>query len=188
MAKAGVFSSSWDAGLHQRVRRVNLHGEKRIFRGIDCAELARALSRATFLKSETRGKQIALHFSKNAWLGIHLGMSGKLRVEAPDFGPASMIIFVLVQARRALVLQDPRMFGRVRFHVGKEPPDWWSRGLRRSARASLPQSGCAPGLRRRRVAIKTALTLPGALAGVGNWMADEIYGRPASIRSWWRSS
>ena len=177
LAEVEYFRTRWDAGLRQRVQGVKLHGEKRIFRGIDRAELERVLKGAMFLKSETRGKQIALHFTKNAWLGIHLGMSGNLRVEAPDFEPGKHDHLVLVQARRALVLQDPRMFGRVRFQVGKEPPDWWCDGPPAVGSREFTVKWVRDGLRRRRVPIKTALLSQALFAGVGNWMADEILWR-----------
>ena len=44
-------------------------------------------------------------------IGLHLGMTGELRVEKPDYSPCrrSTIISVLRQAKRALVwFEDPR--------------------------------------------------------------------------------
>src|SRR5438445_8928270 len=113
LAEVEYFRTRWDAGLRQRIVRVLLHGEKRIFRGSDPSAIERSLRGAMLLGSETRGKQIAFRFSKGAWLGVHLGMSGKLRVEPADFSPGRHVHLVLVQKRQTLVFSDPRMFGRV---------------------------------------------------------------------------
>jgi formamidopyrimidine-DNA glycosylase len=125
--------------------------------------------------SETQGKQIMFRFSKNAWLGVHLGMTGKLRVERPHFAPGKHDHMVLVQKRQALVFTDPRMFGRVRFHRGKIPPTWWS---------ALPPAVTARAFtvrrlreilqRRARTPLKGLLLMQEFFPGIGNWMADEI--------------
>src|SRR6202045_1123554 len=60
-----------------------------------------------------------------SWLGIHLGMTGKIRVESANYRPAKHDHLVLFQRERALVFTDSRQFGRVRFHHGADEPDWW---------------------------------------------------------------
>jgi Formamidopyrimidine-DNA glycosylase N-terminal domain len=120
LAEVEYFRRRWDDGIGQRVVRVELHGEKRVFRGSDPDLIQKTLRGAKLRDSETRGKQIVFRFSKGAWLGIHLGMSGKLRVETANFSPRKHDHLVLVQKPRTLVFSDPRMFGRVRFHVGKD--------------------------------------------------------------------
>jgi formamidopyrimidine-DNA glycosylase len=125
LAEVEYFRRRWDDGIGQRVVRVDLHGKKRVFRDSDPDLIEKTLRGQKLLGSERGGKQIAFRFSKDAWLGIHLGMSGKLRVEAADFTPGKHDHLALFQKTRTLVFSDPRTFGRVRFHVGKEMPDWW---------------------------------------------------------------
>ena len=137
-----------------------------------------ALKGATYLRSEARAKLMCFRFSHDAWLGIHLGMTGKLRVEPPDFAPGTHDHLVLRQSARSLVFSDPRMFGRVHFHQGRETPGWW---------AKLPPAVTSPEFtldlvraflrRRKRLAVKAALLVQTAFPGVGNWMADEILWR-----------
>ena len=64
-------------------------------------------------------------FSGDNWLGIHLGMTGKIHVERPDFRRAKHDHLVLIQRDRVLVFTDPRQLGHVQFHHGKDAPDWW---------------------------------------------------------------
>ena len=175
LAEVEYFRTRWNVGLRQRVARVLLHEKKRIFRGGDSREIVRTLSGAMLLGSETRGKQMAFQFSKGGWLGVHLGMSGKLHIEVADYVPGKHDHLVLVQKRQVLVFSDPRMFGRVRFHLGKEAPAWWSAlppaVTSREFTLALLRSILE---RRARAPLKALLLMQEFFPGIGNWMADEI--------------
>lgn len=174
LAEVEYFRKQWDAGVGQRIREIAIHGGKRIFRGGDPAEIEATLRGSTLRSSETHGKQMVFRFSKNAWLGIHLGMTGKLRVEPATFEPTRHDHLVLFQKRQTLVFTDARMFGRVRFHCGKDVPSWW---------AKLPAAITSPEFtvtrlreifQRRHAPLKAMLLAQDVFPGVGNWMADEI--------------
>lgn len=175
LAEVEYFRRRWDDGIGQRIVRVALHSEKRVFRGSDPHLLEKTLRGRKLIESETRGKQVAFRFSGGAWLGIHLGMSGKLRLETPDFAPTKHDHLALFQKARVLIFSDPRMFGRVRFDVGKKTPDWW---------ATLPPAVISREFttsrlreilrRRRRTPLKALLLMQEFFPGIGNWMADEI--------------
>lgn len=178
LAEVEFFRKQWDVGRKQKIVAVHLNSGKRIFRGIDLETLRQTLVGARLLESQAHGKQMLFRFSKNAWVGIHLGMTGKLEAvpsgQVP-FSPAKHDHFVLRLAQRSLVFTDPRQFGRVLFHIGRTAPPWWTR---------LPPSLLDPKfslpfmdafLRRHRVApIKAVLLLQAGFPGIGNWMADEI--------------
>ena len=72
LAEVEYFRKQWDAGLRQRILRVDLRQEKRIFRGTDTAAIERALPEALLLSSEANGKQMLFRFSDGLWLGLHL--------------------------------------------------------------------------------------------------------------------
>jgi formamidopyrimidine-DNA glycosylase len=146
--------------------------------------LKRALTGALFESSEARAKQILFRFSRGrsraarAWLGIHLGMTGRLRAEPRHFRPGKHDHLVLVTARASLVLEDMRMFGRVRFASGVKPPSWWTALPPAVNSAEFTIQRLRAFLQRRaRLAIKPALLVQAAFPGVGNWMADEILWR-----------
>src|SRR3954468_21828540 len=127
LAEVEYFRKKWDVGIGDTVRAVRLHGQKRIFRGVDPLALKRHLSGQKLCESKARGKQMLFVFAGNdpnktrarenarCWLGIHLGMSGKLRVEAANFRAGKHDHLVLQQTKRTLVFSDARQFGRVRF-------------------------------------------------------------------------
>jgi formamidopyrimidine-DNA glycosylase len=178
LAEVEYYRQVWNAGLRRKVERVALHAGKRIFRGENTARLKKAIAGARLLSSEARAKQMLFRFSGGAWLGVHLGMTGKLRVESVDFRAEKHDHLVLFQTRQRLIFSDPRQFGRVRFHEGKEPPPWWT---------ALPIAVTSPDFtvdlvreffrRRARLAVKGALLQQERFPGVGNWMADEILWR-----------
>ena len=175
LAEVEYFRRQWDSGLGWRLIGVAPHPEKRVFRGTDVAALEKALTGARFLSSEGHGKQMLFRFSRGAWLGIHLGMSGRLRVEVAGISPGKHDHLVLFQEERSLVYSDPRMFGRVQFALGKGVPEWWR---------NLPPAVISPTFtrtmlceqlhRRRRSPVKAVLLDQTLFPGVGNWMADEI--------------
>ena len=178
LAEVEFYRKQWDAGRKQKIVSVHLHAGKRIFRGLNPAALRRALTGARLLDSQAHGKQMLFRFSKNVWIGIHLGLTGKLQA-APSrpapFRPARHDHLVLRLARQRLVFSDPRQFGRVLLHSGRAAPPWWKR---------LPPALLAGGFslavmerflsRHRAAPVKAVLLLQAGFPGIGNWMADEI--------------
>lgn len=175
LAEVEYFRKQWDVGRGEKIVRVSLHREKRIFRGQDTRRLTRALTGAVLTGSEARGKQLLFTFSGNAWLGVHLGMTGKLLVEGPGFEPGKHDHLVLYQTKRALIYNDMRLFGRILFHHGPEQPDWWAKipaaltddGFTAEALAKILAA-------RSKSPLKSLLLLQNYFPGIGNWMADEI--------------
>ncbi len=224
LAEVEFYRKRWyRAAVGERVTRILTHDKKKLLRELNLPAFRRALVGATLQYSEARAKQMLFRFSGDVWLGIHLGMTGELRVEPPDYAPGKHDHLVLVTAKagrvapaeprlteggfpyarpiaHVLVFTDPRMFGRVDFHVGKEPPTWWMKIAPAILSPAFTVSAIADFLqRRRRTPIKAALLMQERFPGVGNWMADEILWRaaihparlagsltPAEIRSLWR--
>jgi formamidopyrimidine-DNA glycosylase len=178
LAEVEFYRRQWDPGLGQKVTRVQLHATKRIFRGSNPRNLAREITASRFLRSSSWGKQMLFEFSGDNWIGIHLGMTGKLRVEPTTFRPDNHDHLVFHQAKRALVFRDARLFGRVRFHHGKTAPDWWRTGAPDIASESFDRPFFDAFLKRHgRAPVKSVLLLQSGFAGIGNWMADEILWR-----------
>jgi formamidopyrimidine-DNA glycosylase len=178
LAEVEFFRKQWDPGLGQKIVAVQLHPRKRIFRGSDPRKIVKDLTGRRFMRSHARGKRMFFEFSGGNWIGIHLGMTGKLRTEPPGFRPEKHDHFALQQTRQALVFRDARLFGRVRFHHGKSEPEWWRAGGpeissdefdRAFVNAFLDGHGRAP--------IKAVVLMQDGFAGIGNWMADEILWR-----------
>jgi formamidopyrimidine-DNA glycosylase len=178
LAEVEYYRRRWDGGLGQRITTVKLHAAKRVFRGIMARELEKLLPGSKFQRSEARGKQLLFCFSNHLWLGLHLGMTGTLRVEGPAFSPGKHDHLVLCQRERSLVFNDPRLFGRVRFHQGMNPPEWWVNLPPALTSKAFTKAKMAGFLQRHgKLPVKAALLLQSGFPGIGNWMADEILWR-----------
>ncbi len=175
LAEVEYFRQRWNPGLGKRVQAVEVHPQARIFRESAASEVAEALKGSTLSASFAQAKQMLFRFSGGCWLGLHLGMTGKLFCDARHYECAKWDHFALRQAGQTLVFRDPRQFGLLRLHLGKEPPDWWT---------SLPPPILSDGFtreamtaflaRRAKSPLKSVLLMQERFPGVGNWMADEI--------------
>jgi len=185
LAEVDYFRRQWNPGLKRRIEKVEVHGNKRIFRGIDTVRLVRALTGATLERSEARGKQMLFVAKKrgtkaHCWLGLHLGMTGKLRIEPPGFEAAKHDHLVLRQATHALIFQDARLFGRVLFAESPSAPTWWTKLPPDILSSEFTVKELKIFLKRRaRAPIKAVLLMQERFPGIGNWMADEILWRAA---------
>ena len=178
LAEVEYFRRRWDVGVGKRILEVKVNVGKRIFRGNDLAALQRVLPGSKLVGSEARGKQMLFRFTKGAWLGIHLGMTGELRHETGRFIRGKHDHLVLRQARQSLVFRDPRLFGRVLFHHGADKPEWWSRLPPALTSADFTLERMQAFLQRRaRSPLKGVLLQQEFFIGIGNWMADEILWR-----------
>lgn len=178
LAEVEYFRKRWDPGLGGGLVAVQLHGATRIFRGTNVQAMGRELVRQKLLRSQARGKQMLFQFSGHNWLGIHLGMSGKLRLEPAGFRAGKHDHLVLQQKERALVFSDARQFGRVRFHHGETAPDWWEASGPEIHSREYTKASMQRFVRRHaRAPIKAVLLLQHGFPGIGNWMADEILWR-----------
>ena len=178
LAEVDYYRKQWDCGLGQKIVSIQIHADKRIFRSADTAALTREIPGSKLLASESSGKQMLFRFSKDIWLGLHLGMTGKLFVGPAAYAPEKHDHFVLGQKSRSLVFSDMRQFGRVQFHQGKEPPAWWVELSAAISSEHFTFGQMTAFLEsHRKMLIKPALLLQKGFPGVGNWMADEILWR-----------
>jgi formamidopyrimidine-DNA glycosylase len=178
LAEVEYYRKLWDPGLGAGITAVRLHAAKRIFRGTAPETLRKRLAGSLLLSSEAHGKQMLFRFSKGIWLGLHLGMTGELRVEKNGFRAGKHDHLVLYQEPRALVFSDPRQFGRVRLHLGAEPPKWWMDLPAPLTSSRFTQAVMMTFLQRhRKLPLKAALLLQSGFPGLGNWMVDEILWR-----------
>src|SRR5438046_3829005 len=127
LAEVEWYRKQWNPARGDEIVDLSLHPRNRVFRGTNTRSLQKNLIGEKLLNSGVRGKRMLFRFSGDNWLGIHLGMTGKIRVESANFAPGKHDHLTLYQRKRALVFTDSRQFGRLRFHQGLDEPDWWKR-------------------------------------------------------------
>ncbi|MBI5691254.1 MAG: Fpg/Nei family DNA glycosylase [Verrucomicrobia bacterium] len=181
LAEVEFYRKRWaQVATGARILRIATHDGRRVFRGTDVPALRRALTGATLVSSHAAAKQMLFCFRGGGWLGLHLGMSGELFVAPPTHEPGRHDHLVLYLRESALVFRDPRMFGRVLFHSGREAPTWWTQLAPPILSAAFTLEEVAAYLRRRaRAPLKAVLLQQERFPGIGNWMADEILWRAA---------
>ena len=179
LAEVEYFRKRWhQAATGQCVKSVLSHGNKKLFRNAPAVQLKRSLTGARLRSSSAAAKQMLFKFSGDVWLGLHLGMTGELRVEPKAHVPLKHDHLVLCTSRYALVFSDPRMFGKILFHQGREAPSLWTQIAPAILSDKFTKEEVAVFLRRRtRAPIKAVLLMQERFPGVGNWMADEILWR-----------
>jgi len=118
------------------------------------------------------------HPAAAQWI-VHLGMTGRLLVTAPEapIAPHTHARLTLT-SRRELRFVDPRRFGRLEFRDLARSHTFAAAG---AEPLSIGREAFAALFRRRRLAIKAALLNQSLLSGVGNIYADESLFR-AGIR------
>jgi len=179
LAEVEFYRKRWhQAAVGQRVQRVRAHARKKTFREASAVCIRKGITGARLIDSSAAAKQMAFRFDNGAWLGVHLGMTGKLSANALPYSPAQHDHLVIEFAETSLVFTDPRMFGGVRFHPGPEAPDWWARIAPHLLSREFTQKALDAFLQRRaRAPIKAVLLMQERFPGIGNWMADEILWR-----------
>lgn len=178
LAEVEYFRKRWDPGVGRTVRAVRVPRATRPTRGLSAAALERALRGRRLVSSHAAAKQMAFRFSGGAWLGIHLGMTGRTECAGEKDAPAHQSLSLLMSGGRRLVFADPRQFGRVRLWTGPGEPDWWRAIAPAVLSDAFTEAALAAFLRRRaRSPIKAVLLMQERFPGVGNWMADEVLWR-----------
>ena len=191
LAEAEFFRKRWQLAARpdSTILRVHTHDAKKLFRTAPAPALRAALNGSVLTSSAAAAKQILFRFQRHstaaapaidAWLGIHLGMTGDLSVAPPTHVPRKHDHLVLYTAAHALVFADPRLFGRIQFHLGPDAPQWWTKIAPALISPAFTVVAVSAFLKRRaRAPLKAVLLMQEKFPGIGNWMADEILWRAA---------
>ena len=178
LAEVAYACGQWNPGIGKFVKEVYTNPNSRVFRELSREQVMSELSGAKLTSSATHGKQMLFKFSGNRWLGLHLGMTGNLHIENSSYKHCKQDALILLQSKQTLIFRDPRQFGRLRLHIGKEAPGWWSE-LPLSMLDSEFQSEILDNAMKRhsKRPVKALLLDQRYFQGMGNWMADEVLWR-----------
>ena len=128
LAEVEYFRRRWQPGVGRKVAKVFLNPKARIGRGLDVKAMSKALTGTKLIESFAAAKQMAFCFSGNVWLGVHLGMTGRLEAGDADREPTPYDHFKLTMTGgKELAFVDPRQFGRIQFWQGVGVPPWWEK-------------------------------------------------------------
>ncbi|MES1177902.1 MAG: DNA-formamidopyrimidine glycosylase family protein [Myxococcales bacterium] len=180
-----------DALQGQRITQVEVVPDAIVFSRLSPRVMEKALLKRTVRTVGRRGKLFWLtldgegptvfgHLGMSGWVreigtvGTRLHGQGQAPFEDAEGRPRFLKLGIRTRTGRAIVLTDPRRLGRVWLGVSPESEPRVQR-LGPDAFDDLPAEGELSALfERRRIPIKALLLDQSALAGIGNWVADEV--------------
>lgn len=141
-------------------------------------DFVKGLTGRSVVAAKRRGKYLLLELDSNAFLGVHLRMSGRLIVADKKHREAQFLrVLIKLKSGRELRFEDMRVFGRMWYvppgedylnvipalqELGPEPLE------------GLTADYLVTAMRGKKQAIKTALLDQTIIAGLGNIYADEV--------------
>lgn len=179
LAEVEYYRKQWLPAIGQTVIGVNLNRHKRVFRGVNCTSLSDDLIHQKFSDSLAHGKQLCFRFGESCWLGVHLGMTGSIRIisSSEQLAKHDHLVFHMNDSS-SLVFSDARMFGRIIYSKSGDVPDWWTKRPPAILSSEFTFERLDAFIsRRNKSAIKSVLLRQDNFPGIGNWMADEILWR-----------
>ena len=128
LAEVELARRIWEPGSGQKIILLASHPKTRVYRDTAAQEIQVNLVGKAMVASHTHGKRLIFGFAERSnaasviYLELHLGMSGRLFVAAPDHRPGKHDHFVLKTKSLSLVYSDYRQFGRVYLHEPDTKP------------------------------------------------------------------
>jgi len=135
-------------------------------------ELETTLVGQYFTETQRIGKYLFAKISNSRWLHLHFGMTGNLKLFQGDAYPRYTRFVIQFDDGRQLAFCDLRKFGVIQ--VISDPDTFCATQKIGTDLLHLPVEAFIRALKPRRVAIKTALLDQKHVAGIGNWIADEM--------------
>lgn len=136
-------------------------------------ELKEALCGDHFTTTLRVGKYLFAKLSRGKWLHLHFGMTGDLQLltageELPRY---TRFVLVFVNGER-LAFRDLRKFGVI--ELIKDPKSYQKDKKIGPDLLEIDPEDFVAGFRGRKAPVKTLLLQQDKVAGIGNWIADEM--------------
>lgn len=144
--------------------------------GLAPAQFVKALRGRRIVGAGRRGKYLWLESDCRPWLVMHFGMTGELQYrKTGESAPRHWRLDLDLDNGTSVALADPRRFGRALLvdDPRREPPI--SELGFDPYLDHVPVARFVTDLRARRAPVKAVLLDQSFAAGVGNWIADEIF-------------
>lgn len=160
------------AALHKKIDSVSFYDDlDKIFYS-PRAELSKQLSGNRFTATHRLGKYLFAQMENGTWLHLHFGMTGNLELFQGNELPKYTRFTWNFDSGERLAFRDLRKFGVIQ--LIKDPTAFAKAQKIGPDLLQIDLPTFSKGLRDRKVAIKTALLNQKVVAGIGNWIADEM--------------
>ncbi len=158
------------------VKDVEVRPDSIVFCGQTPTKIKRVFLGQKIKKCKRKGKYIWLELDQKPWPVFHLGMKGFYVISKEKPAPAAKSVKLVLEMNDGtfFVFKDPRRFGRVFLiddPLAHKPLGY----LGADVYTDLPSvKELEQLIGKKKAPIKSALLNQETLAGIGNWMADEI--------------
>ncbi|MCT7374166.1 Fpg/Nei family DNA glycosylase [Chelativorans salis] len=160
--------------LHKSISAANV-GSTKVLSGVSGKEAASALRGRRLETTRRHGKHLFVALDRKGWLGLHFGMTGRLKYfKRLKDDPKHDRLRLDFNNGYHLAYDDQRMLGRIRL---LKDPDVFIASHKLGPDAldpSLDRRAFAERLCRRKGQVKSALMDQSLLAGIGNIYSNEI--------------
>ena len=159
------------AALHRKVVSVAVHEPRVVL--VSPETLAERLMGQTFVGTKRIGKQLSVELSGGAWLTLHFGMTGSLRYyrDREDTPRFAKVVWSLDDGF-FVAFCCPRILGRV--GVADDLEAFRKKKKLGEDAQRITQEAFGQRLAGRKGLIKPLLLNQRVVAGLGNWIVDEI--------------
>jgi formamidopyrimidine-DNA glycosylase len=162
-----------ETSLHQTISDVLTPDTKGVTRFVP--HLAEVLKGRTFASTERLGKNLIIHLDNKSPFIMHFGMTGHLhyqeRYDKTDLPDYTRVIFRFAKGG-ALIFADLRKFGRL--YLPESVAAYQAEKDLGPDALAMSEPDFIALLRKRKGLIKPVLMNQKNLAGIGNWIADEM--------------
>lgn len=161
-----------EVALNKEVKDVGFHDSlNKVFKSAK-TEIREYLVGARILETNRLGKYLFARLSSGKWLHLHFGMTGSLEVFRSNELPRFTRFVIEFTDGDKLAFKDSRKFGVVQ--IVDDPDDFKRKQKIGDDLLNLSLEKFKSGLSRRSIAVKSALLDQKLVAGIGNWIADEM--------------
>jgi formamidopyrimidine-DNA glycosylase len=171
------FKRKIEKGLKgKRISSVEVSPDDIVFSKKKPHAIKKILLESKVKKLGRKGKYFWIELDKKPWPVFHLGMTGKVLIldEAPKKPEKFVKLTLEAEDGTIMIFKDARRFGRIVFLDDPFTTGPLSR-LGFDAEYELPTAKTlTPLIQKKHAPIKAILLDQAFIAGIGNWMADEI--------------
>lgn len=161
-----------EVALNKEVKDVGFHDSlNKVFKSAKSV-ISKNMLGARITETNRLGKYLFARLSSGKWLHLHFGMTGSLEVFRSEEMPRFTRFVIEFTDGDKLAFKDSRKFGVVQ--IIDDPAAFQQNQKIADDLLEISLDKFKLGLKRRSIAVKAALLDQKLVAGIGNWIADEM--------------
>ncbi|MEL6543031.1 MAG: DNA-formamidopyrimidine glycosylase family protein [Myxococcota bacterium] len=163
------------AARNKAIARVEVAEDPIVYENVPAETIRRALKNRTVLATHRHGKHTWFELDRRPWPLFHFGMTGAFfAYRTPEDRPRFWKIDLAFEDGTRLAMTNARRLGRIRLREDPASEDPIAGLGFDPVHALPPPKDFVDRVRRKKAVLKGLLLNQSFIAGVGNWIADEV--------------